>query len=210
MLSQRDGSQYAPSIDVDGTVYYARSRGTCGNRVRLVRHPVVRQIEELWRLPSGNDVGSTDVFVSDEGAVTLLFDHFGCGRPAQSDAWRMLDADGDATVLTVTIEGSGSGVVTSTPAGIDCGGDCEHDFPAGATVTLTATPATGSTFEGWSGACTGTGACQVVLARSLTVTATFSPSATPNPSPTATPPPSPSPTGPGPTGPTATGSAGPS
>jgi hypothetical protein len=40
-------------------------------------------------------------------------------------------------------------------------------------VTLTATPAAGSTFTSWSGACTGSGGCTVTMSAARTVTATF-------------------------------------
>jgi Ca2+-binding RTX toxin-like protein len=73
--------------------------------------------------------------------------------------------------LSVLRSGSGSGTVGGT--GIDCGSDCEETYDHGATVTLTATPATGSRFTGWSGACTGTGACQVTMSQARTVTAGF-------------------------------------
>ncbi len=53
--------------------------------------------------------------------------------------------------LTITSAGTGSGTISSSPAGIDCGGDCLQDYPDGEVVTLTATPDTGSTFTGWSG-----------------------------------------------------------
>ena len=76
--------------------------------------------------------------------------------------------------LTVVRAGTGSGTVTSSPAGINCGASCSASFGTGATVTLTAAPAAGSTFTGWSGgACTGTGTCTVTLGTATTVTATF-------------------------------------
>ncbi|HQY47984.1 MAG TPA: Ig-like domain repeat protein, partial [Usitatibacteraceae bacterium] len=75
--------------------------------------------------------------------------------------------------LSVGKSGNGSGSVTSAPAGIDCGAACSASFDAGTLVTLTATAATGSTFTGWSGACTGTGACQVTMDGAKVVSAAF-------------------------------------
>jgi Leucine-rich repeat (LRR) protein len=82
--------------------------------------------------------------------------------------------------LTAEGEGDGNGSVTSNPAGINCtstagaeSGDCTEDFLEDTEVTLTATPSGGSTFTGWSGACTGTGACVVTMDQQQTVTATF-------------------------------------
>ena len=63
--------------------------------------------------------------------------------------------------LTVTKIGAGAGTVTSSPPGVSCGSACVAPFPTGAVVTLTAVPDAGSAFAGWSGACTGVGACQV-------------------------------------------------
>ena len=72
--------------------------------------------------------------------------------------------------LSVTV--TGSGTVTSSPAGITCPGTCVASFPVGTAVTLTATPGTGS-FTGWSGACTGSGTCKLTLNTDQAVTATF-------------------------------------
>ena len=58
--------------------------------------------------------------------------------------------------LTVSKSGTGSGTVTSSPAGIDCGSGCNYDYPEGTEVTLTASAASGSSFAGWSGDCSGT------------------------------------------------------
>ena len=75
--------------------------------------------------------------------------------------------------LTVAKAGGGGGTVTSTPAGIDCGSTCSANFGSGASVALAAAPAAGSFFAGWSGACTGTGACNVTMSAARNVTATF-------------------------------------
>jgi uncharacterized delta-60 repeat protein len=74
--------------------------------------------------------------------------------------------------LAVTKAGSGSGTVTSSPSGIDCGSTCSAPFAA-VPVTLTATPAAGSTFTGWAGDCSGTGSCTVTMSADRSVTATF-------------------------------------
>jgi hypothetical protein len=74
-------------------------------------------------------------------------------------------------VLTVTK--SGSGTVTSSPAGIDCGATCSTSFTNGTVVSLTATPASGFNFAGWGGSCSGTGACSVTMSAARTVTAAF-------------------------------------
>jgi RHS repeat-associated protein/uncharacterized repeat protein (TIGR02543 family) len=77
--------------------------------------------------------------------------------------------------LRIATLGSGIGTITSSPAGIDCGTVCRADFAPNTVVTLTASPASGSTFGGWSGACTGTAlACTVTLDQTRSVNATFS------------------------------------
>jgi len=74
----------------------------------------------------------------------------------------------------VTTAGAGSGTVTSAPAGISCPSTCLTSFTSGTVVTLTAAPAIGSTFTGWSGSCAGTGTCNVTVSAAQAVTATFS------------------------------------
>lgn len=77
-----------------------------------------------------------------------------------------------AYALTVSV--TGSGTVSSSPAGISCPGDCSEEFAAGTVVTLVPTPgAADARFEGWGGACTGAGACTVTLSAARSVTATF-------------------------------------
>lgn len=76
--------------------------------------------------------------------------------------------------LAVGRTGSGSGLVTSLPAGIECGEQCSRVFLPGTRVTLTATPAAGSVFTGWGGDCSGAEAsCEVVMEGLRSVTAAF-------------------------------------
>lgn len=80
----------------------------------------------------------------------------------------------DNFTLVVAPSGSGTGTVTSNPAGITCGNTCSKTFTANQMVTLSASPATSSTFMGWSGGgCSGTGTCTVTIDGAKTVTATF-------------------------------------
>jgi glucose/arabinose dehydrogenase len=97
--------------------------------------------------------------------------HYGSGN--NGTVQRIVETS-QSFLLTVARSGAGSGTVTG-PAGISCGSVCSRTFGAGATVTLTATPAAGSVFAGWSGGgCAGTGSCVVTVTAATTVTASFS------------------------------------
>ena len=76
--------------------------------------------------------------------------------------------------LTVSLAGQGSGGVSDGTGGISCQPTCSHGYGIGQVVTLTATPAFGSQFAGWSGGgCSGTAVCQVIMNADTAVTATF-------------------------------------
>jgi hypothetical protein len=92
---------------------------------------------------------------------------------------------GATFALNVVGGGNGSGSVQSqagpTPA-INCtitsgtasGGTCSGNYQSGTPITLTATPASGHTFEGWDGDCTGTGTCVLGITANRSVTAMLS------------------------------------
>lgn len=73
----------------------------------------------------------------------------------------------------LVIPNGGRGTVTSSPAGLHCGGRCSHHFPYKSVVKLTATPAHGSFFAGWVGACHGKGTCRVRMNSAKVVGARF-------------------------------------
>lgn len=76
--------------------------------------------------------------------------------------------------LTVNTVGTGTGIVTSSPSGIDCGADCSEIYGDNASIILTATPDSESSFIGWSGGgCSGIGTCTVTMDEAKTITANF-------------------------------------
>lgn len=80
--------------------------------------------------------------------------------------------------LSVSVMGSGTGSVSSNPAGIQCvsgsTNGCSAQFFPGSQVTLTAQAQAGSQFSGWSGGgCSGTGSCMTTISAAQTVTAQF-------------------------------------
>ena len=91
--------------------------------------------------------------------------------------------ESNGPTLTVTTAGSGGGFVTSTPQGVSCGEcdpgttcgavHCAAPFAKGQVVYLSAFPKSDSAFTGWSGACSGSGACNVPVDGAAKVTATF-------------------------------------
>jgi M6 family metalloprotease-like protein len=69
---------------------------------------------------------------------------------------------------------TGDGAIRGAASGIDCPGACNRLFTTrGDAVTLTAEPADGQVFGGWTGACTGTGPCGVTMEGPRTVGARF-------------------------------------
>ncbi len=91
------------------------------------------------------------------------------------DAAKSVTATFDARQHQLKVLKTGPGTVTA-PSGITCGATCASHYSKGATVTLTATPAPGTIFNGWpGGGCSGVGTCQVTMDAAKTVTAQFGP-----------------------------------
>jgi PASTA domain/Divergent InlB B-repeat domain len=119
----------------------------------------------------GSAAGNTDFVASAAGGYS--FNGFGSGPVTSTTALTASFTLLPSYTLSVAKSGSGSGTVTSSPAGIDCGSACSHGYTSGTSVTLTASAASGSTFAGWSGACSGSGNCSVPMTSAASVTATF-------------------------------------
>src|SRR5207247_457920 len=134
---------------------------TSGTAVTLTASPAIGSTLSGWSGGGCSGTGTCVVTVSAATTVTATF-----SLPSFA--------------LTVSKAGSGSGTVTSSPAGITCGATCSASFASGTAVILPARPAIGSTLSGWTGGgCSGTGTCTITLSAATTVTATFAPTSAP-------------------------------
>jgi hypothetical protein len=167
------GDDYQPSTDYplvqitnDGTgdVAYARTSGMTDRSIA----PGASSCTD-FTLPSGIETGTAELRVVANGIASAP-------EPVTVGAGGSGPNSCPSYTLSVAKTGTGSGTVTSSTAGIACGVTCSHAYRNGTIVTLTAAPATGSSFAGWSGGgCSGTGACIVTVNSSASVTATFNP-----------------------------------
>ena len=135
------------------------------------------------------EASAGSVFAGWDGVCAPAGKSLSCEVTMSEARFAIASFDVDKTIplstrlLTVALVGQGSGTVTSSPAGISCGIDCEEPYAKDTSVTLTAVPAKGSMFIGWSGACAAAAAavtCQVTMdeARSVTANFTLEPTAT--------------------------------
>ncbi len=153
-------------VDGDGTVTSSPAGISCGS-----------DCSESY--PAGTSVTLTATAAS--GSSLTGWSGGGCSGAAPTCT---VTVTGDLTVtatfavsrhtLTVALAGTGSGTVTSAPPGITCGSDCSEAYAHGTPVTLSATPAPGSRFDGWSGGCSGA-TCALTMTAPVAVIATFGP-----------------------------------
>jgi len=143
---------------------------------------------DFWRFRGQQLVNYVDEYVNDppasgelaiRGLALLSLDRglrfFRTRENAISGFRPRLVIDYTPPQFGLSVNRSGAGTVTSSPSGISCGSDCSESYSSGTSVTLTATPDAGWTFDGWSGSgCTGTGTCTVSMTRARSVSASFS------------------------------------
>jgi len=130
-----------------------------GTTVTLSAAPATDQVFVGW---SGACSGTASQCVIVANAARNVSANFARGVPMEP--------------LQVTV--GGAGTVTSNPSGIDCVGPatCSHSYASGTVVTVSAAPAPGSTFTGWTGACSFAGSaptCSGPMSQPQSVGATF-------------------------------------
>ncbi len=130
-----------------------------------------------YAYPPGTPITLTPTAVS--GSRFVGWEGSGCSGTSTCQVTLSSDTEVTATfeklpVLSVSLAGSGSGSIESSPSGIACPGTCSYAYPPGTPVTLTPTAVSGSRFVGWEGSgCSGTSTCQVTMSSDMAVTATF-------------------------------------
>jgi hypothetical protein len=179
LLSETAGS-WAPGVESqEGAFLNAVSCASPGNCGALVGGVLLSETGGSWGsgvetpVPANGGVGLLySVSCASAESCTAVGQY---GKLAGPDHGLLVGGTPASVTVDVSTGGTGSGSVSSAPAGIDCGSTCSASFEAGTPLTLTATPSAGSRFSGWSGGgCTGTGSCQVDTGISeQTVTANF-------------------------------------
>ncbi len=134
-----------------------------GSAVTLTAMPAAGSTFAGWN-GGCSGTGSCQVELNSDTTVTATFS--------------LLSTAPSTHTLSVVLAGSGSGSVKGS--GISCPSTCSGSYAQGSGVTLTATPAAGSKFVGWSGGCAGTRSCALTINADMDVTATFNKSPAPN------------------------------
>jgi Ca2+-binding RTX toxin-like protein len=117
--------------------------------VTLTATPMAGSVFSGWSGAGCTGIGSCTVIMDAAKSITATFTQ--------------------TFTLTITKGGNGLGTVTSSPLGISCDPDCTEPYVANTGVALTAAPAPGSTFTGWSNNCSG----PFTMSAAKTCTATF-------------------------------------
>jgi YVTN family beta-propeller protein len=128
-----------------------------GTQIRLIASARAGSVFTGWSGGGCSGTATCQVTLAADATVTASF-----------------EKKGATNMLSVALTGGGSGTVTSTPSGINCGATCAASFQTGTLIALTAAAVSGSTFAGWSGGgCSGIDGCTLTLDADSTVTANF-------------------------------------
>jgi hypothetical protein len=153
-IVKKGGSGFVKSIPsgIDCPEGACDSLYDTGSKIALTAVPDRRSRIVSWSVPSCGAAATCSVTANADRSVSVTFG---------PSSYR----------LSASVNGQGH--VTSTPAGIACPGKCAASFPFAASVRLSARPAKGWRFAGWSGACHGSASCAVKVRAAGVVHAVF-------------------------------------
>jgi hypothetical protein len=178
-----DGSSVPGIVGYEWDRYdsnYPSPPAVAGTRTLLGQSPTVNDTggadssnSSIYQAQSGAWVFASGTMSWSSGLSASGVANAGIQQATTNILNKFINPSAQTFTLAVTKSGTGTGTVTSSPSGISCGSTCSENFSSGTVVNLTATPDSGSTFAGWSGACSGTGACSVTMDAAKSVSATF-------------------------------------
>ena len=189
------GLDYRAGVEFDQFFAEYSTDGSTWTPVMTVTGQTTTLIDGVWRQVMVDVPTSANLQVrfrahlSDSGDRVWIDDVELRGNPTEISEGRCkdrIDNDRDGSIdssdkdcapffntLTVLKTGTGTGFVSSNPAGISCGIQCVGQFLKSALVSLVQIANRGSRFVGWSGACLGSLDCSVTMEASKSVTAEF-------------------------------------
>ena len=170
-LNHRGGTDITPAMGITGfEVFDNSSSVTIQSAARYATDAV--QLTLSRSISSGHTVTLRYLYGMTPNISGLVKDNSPLALPLENTTADLMVLN--TYILNVSKSGGGSGTVTSSPAGINCGSTCSASFNYNTNVTLTAVSSTGSTFTGWSDSgCSGTGTCTVTMDAVKSVTANF-------------------------------------
>jgi len=169
----------SPAVGADGTIYLEPYNGTL--------YAIQANGKLKWAYDTKAYSSNTPVVGADGTVYVGSDDHslyaiYSSSRGLAKSPWPMFHQGvthrGNAKGLSALVlftSGSGTGAVTPSPAGIECGSASALFYKKGTKVALTPIPESGSVFTGWSGDCQGNGACTFTMNGDRAATADFEP-----------------------------------
>jgi Divergent InlB B-repeat domain/Glucodextranase, domain B/Bacterial Ig domain len=171
-------SPVAPTITIttptegqNFTIPSAKIAGTVSGSVTALSYTDNANTQRYQLTPAGNFSFNVGL---NPGANTIRV-HAQNGSSAEVSSAITIYYTAPSIKYTLTTSKNGQGSITSNLPGINCGTTCTFDYTSGTSVTLTATPDSGSSFASWGGGCSGTNnTCTIPMNQTQNVFATFS------------------------------------